>query len=78
VAINGRFRMRIATFLSEAMTRNGRELLVDAVILSDAIIGISQRSVRRALLEGGDADPNEVAGAILPGLLLAFSRPAEG
>ena len=76
LAINGRFRMRIATFLSEAMTRNGRELLVDAVLLTDAIIGISQRSVRRALLEGGDADPNEVAGAILPGLLLAFSRPA--
>ena len=76
-AINSRFRLRIATFLSEAMTRNGRELLVDAVVLTDAIIGITQRSVRRALLEGGDADPNEVAGAILPGLLLAFSRPAE-
>jgi AcrR family transcriptional regulator len=77
VAVNDRFRTRIAAFLSDAMTRNGRELLVDAVILTDAIIGISQRSVRRALLEGGDADPNEVAGAILPGLLLAFSRRVE-
>lgn len=75
VAANDRFRMRIASFISEAMTRNGRELLVDAVILTDAIIGISQRSVRRALLVGGGADPNEVSAAILPGLLLAFSRP---
>ncbi len=76
VASNERFRQRITTFISDAMQRHGRELLVEPSILTDAIIAITQRSVRRALLEGGDADPNEMAGAILPGLLLAFSRRA--
>ncbi len=78
VASNERFRQRITAFISDAMQRHGRELLVEPSILTDAIIAITQRSVRRALLEGGDADPNEMAGAILPGLLLAFSRRAVG
>jgi AcrR family transcriptional regulator len=77
IAINGRFRTRIAGFIVDAMTANGRELLVEPAILTDAIIGVSQRSVRSALLAGPDADPNEVSAAILPGLLLAFSRPVE-
>ena len=77
IAISTRFRDRIAGFIVDAMTSNGRELLVDPVILTDAIIGISQRSVRSALLTGRGADPNAVSAAILPGLLLAFSRPVE-
>lgn len=75
IAITTRFRDRIAGFIGDAMTSNGRVLLVDPVLLTDAIIGISQRSVRSALLAGGDADPNAVSAAILPGLLLAFSEP---
>ncbi len=78
VASNERFRQRITAFISDAMRRHGRELLVEPSILTDAIIGITQRSVRRALLDGGDADPNELAAAILPGLLLAFSRRSAG
>lgn len=74
VASNERFRQRIATFIAAAMQRLGWELLVEPSILTDAIIGITQRSVRRALLRGGDVDPNELAAAVLPGLLLAFSR----
>jgi AcrR family transcriptional regulator len=78
VAINLRFRQRTAAFIEAAVRRNGRELLVDALLLTDAIIAVTQRSVRRALTDGPHADPNELASAILPGLLLAFSRPVAG
>jgi AcrR family transcriptional regulator len=75
--INNRFRERIALLLDEAMHRYGRELLVDASIITDSILAIAERSVRRALLAGGDADPDAMARAVLPGLLLAFSKPVE-
>jgi AcrR family transcriptional regulator len=78
IASNERFRQRITAFISDAMQRHGRELLVEPSILTDALIGITQRSVRRALIDGGDADPNELAAAVLPGLLLAFSRRSTG
>jgi AcrR family transcriptional regulator len=77
-ALDRRFRTRIAGFLGEAMSRAGRDLLVDPLLLTDAIVGVSQRSCRRALLEGDQADPDELAGAILPRLLVAFSRPVGG
>ena len=75
--INNRFRERISVLIAEAMHRYGRELLVDPAILTDAIVAIAERSVRRALLAGGGADPDEMTSAMLPGLLLAFSRPVE-
>jgi AcrR family transcriptional regulator len=74
---NNRFRERIGTLIDEAMLRYGRELLVDPSVITDAIVAIAERSVRRALLAGGDADPDAMASAVLPGLLLALSRPAE-
>jgi len=74
LAINRRFRARIAGFIADAMTANGRELLVDPEMLTEALIGISQRSCRRAILDGHE-DPNELARLIMPGLLLSFSRP---
>ena len=77
VETNNRFRARIGTFIDEAMRRYGRELLVDPTILTDSIVAIAERSVRRALLAGGDADPDAMASAVLPGLLLAFSRAVE-
>jgi AcrR family transcriptional regulator len=77
VETNNRFRARIGEFLDGAMRHHGRELLVDPSILTDAIVAIAERSVRRALLAGGDADPDAMASAVLPGLLLAFSRPVE-
>ena len=77
VEINNRFRERISVLIAEAMTRYGRELLVDPSILTDAIVAIAERSVRRALLAGAAADPDAMASAMLPGLLLAFSRPVE-
>lgn len=78
VEANSRFRARIGELMAAAMARNGRELLVDPSMLTDAIVAIAERSVRRALLAGGGADPDELASAILPGLILAFSRPVGG
>ena len=74
---NNRFRERIGALIDEAMQRYGRELLVDPSVITDAIVAIAERSVRRALLAGGDADPDAMASAVLPGLLLALSRPVE-
>jgi AcrR family transcriptional regulator len=74
---NNRFRERIGALIDEAMGRYGRELLVDPSVITDAIVAIAERSVRRALLAGGDADPDAMASAVLPGLLLALSRPVE-
>jgi AcrR family transcriptional regulator len=73
--ISHAFRDRIAEFLDRAMRRHGRRLLVDPALLTDAIVAIAESSVRRALLAGPDADPDELSNAILPGLLLALSRP---
>ena len=73
--INTRFRDRVATFLDEALRQHGRELVVAPALLTDAIVAIAERSIRRALL-AGDSDPDVLSRAILPGLLLAFSRPA--
>ena len=77
VAINLAFRDRIARFLEDGMRTLGRELLVDRVHLTDAIVAIAESSVRRALLSGPDADPDAMASAVLPGLLLAMSRPLD-
>ena len=74
---NNRFRERIGALIDEAMRRYGRELLVDPSVITDAIVAIAERSVRRALLAGGDADPDAMASEVLPGLLLALSRPVE-
>lgn len=76
VEINDRFRQRIATFLESAVERYGYELQVDALTVTDTAIAIAQSSVRRALLSGGDADPDAMAVAVLPRLLLAVARPA--
>ena len=77
VAINLAFRDRIARFLEDGMRRLGRELLIDRAYLTDAIVAVAEGSVRRALLAGPDADPDAMASAVLPGLLLALSRPAD-
>jgi hypothetical protein len=72
---NDRFRERIGEFIEGAMRRVGRELVVTPADFTDAVLAIAERSVRRALLAGGDADPDAMASAVLPGLLLALSRP---
>ena len=72
---NERFRSRIVVVLEEAMARNGLELTVDALDVVDASVAVAGQSVRRALLAGGGADPDAMARAVLPGLLLALSRP---
>ena len=77
IEINNRFRERISLLIEEAMHRYGRELLVDSAIVTDSIVAIAERSVRRALLAGGDADPDAMASAVLPRLLLSVSRPVE-
>ena len=77
IEINLAFRDRIARFLEDGMRTLGRELLVDRVHLTDAIVAIAESSVRRALLSGPDADPDAMASAVLPGLLLALSRPLD-
>ena len=63
---NHRFRERIGALIDEAMRRYGRELLVDPSVITDAIVAIAERSVRRALLAGGDADPDAMASEVLP------------
>jgi AcrR family transcriptional regulator len=75
VESNNRFRARIGAFIETAMSRHARELTLDTSIVVDAMVAIVERSVRRALLPGGNADPDAMASAVLPGLLLAFSRP---
>ena len=72
---NDRFRARIASFIEAAMARNGLELTVDPVDVVDASVAVVERSVRRALLAGGGADPDAMARAVLPAMLLALSRP---
>jgi AcrR family transcriptional regulator len=72
--VNTRFRERVGAFLDDALRQHGRELVVDPVMLTDAIVAIAERSVRRSLLAGDD-DPDALSRAVLPGILLAFSRP---
>jgi hypothetical protein len=43
----------------------------------EASVAVVERSVRRALITGGDADPDAMARAVLPAMLLALSRPVE-
>jgi hypothetical protein len=73
--VNTRFRERVGAFLDDALRQHGRELVVDPVMLTDAIVAIAERSVRRALLAHDD-DPDALSRAMLPGLVLAFTRPA--
>ena len=75
---DARFRARIARFIERGMSHAGRELLADPGDIADAAVAIVARSVRRALLAGGGADPDAMARAILPLLLRGVSRPREG
>lgn len=72
-----RFHGRIAVFLEAALARNGLALVVDPVDVVDASVAIVERSVRRALLAGDGADPDAMARAVLPAMLLALARPVE-
>jgi len=74
---SARFRTRLGVFIDEAMRRHGRELIVSAEDVTDTMVAVAEHSVRRALLAGGDADPDALASAVLPGILLALSRPVE-
>jgi AcrR family transcriptional regulator len=75
--VNSLFRERIGSFVDDALERNGRRLVVSPGDLVDTVIAISERSFRRALLAGEGADPDALASAVLPGVLLALSRPKE-
>lgn len=77
LAVNNAFRERLAAFLVAAMARVGREPVVDPLDIIDAVKAIGERSVRRALIEGPDGDPDALSEAVLPGVLLALSRPIE-
>lgn len=57
------------------MERHGRELVVPAADVTDTLFAVVERSYRRALLGGASADPDALAVAILPEILLALSRP---
>ncbi len=72
---DSRFRARIAEFIERGMAVQGRELTVPSPFVADAAVAMVARSVRRALLAGGDADPDAMARAVLPGFLLGVSRP---
>jgi AcrR family transcriptional regulator len=72
---DARFRARIVEFIERGVAALGRELTVDAPEVTDAAVAIVERSIRRTLLSGGD-DPDAMARAILPALILGASRPA--
>ncbi len=74
---SNRFRARIAVFLEAVMARNGRRMIVDPLDVVDASVAVVERSVRRALLAGSGADPDAMARAVLPAMLLALSCPVE-
>ncbi|HEX5829034.1 MAG TPA: TetR family transcriptional regulator [Candidatus Limnocylindrales bacterium] len=73
--VNNAFRERLAEFLVAALARVGREPVADPLDIIDAVKAIGERSVRRALIEGPDADPDSLSEAILPTMLLSLSRP---
>jgi AcrR family transcriptional regulator len=75
LAVNNAFRERLAAFLVAAMARVGREPVVDPLDIIDAVKAIGERSVRRALIEGPDADADALSEAVLPTVILALSRP---
>ncbi len=75
---DARFRARIAEFIALGTGYRSRELLIPAEDVADAAIAIVERSVRRALLRGGGADPDSMARSVLPLLLLAVSHPLSG
>jgi AcrR family transcriptional regulator len=72
---DARFRTRIVEFIERGIALLGRELTVDAADVADAAVAIVERSIRRTLLSGGN-DPDAMARAILPALILGASRPA--
>jgi len=76
-AADARFRARLAGFVERGMWLQGRELLISPADLVDAAVAIVARSVRRALLAGDDTDPDALARAVLPLLLLGASRPRQ-
>lgn len=73
--VNARFRGRIGGYISAAMERHGRELVAPVADVTDTLFAVVERSYRRALLGGEGGDPDALASAVLPGILLAFSRP---
>ncbi len=73
--VNARFRGRIGGYISAAMERHGRELIAPVADVTDTLFAVVERSYRRALLGGEGGDPDALASAVLPGILLAFSRP---
>jgi AcrR family transcriptional regulator len=72
---DARFRARIVEFIERGVAALGRELTVSAADVADAAVAIVERSIRRTLLSGGD-DPDAMARAVLPALILGASRPA--
>jgi AcrR family transcriptional regulator len=75
LAANDRFRARIGELIVEAMRRHGREPIVPAADITDTVLAIAERSVRRALLGFDGGDPDALATSVLPHVLLALSRP---
>ncbi len=75
LVVNNAFRERLAAFLVDALARVGREPTIDPLDVIDAVKAIGERSVRRALIEGPDADADALSESVLPALLLSLSRP---
>ena len=75
LAVNNEFRQGLASFLVAALERVGREPTVDPLDVIDAVKAIGERSVRRALIEGPEADPDALSESVLPALILSLSRP---
>jgi hypothetical protein len=55
------------------MRRHGWAPIVSAADITDTVVAIVERSVRRAAIAGAGADPDALASAVLPHVLLALS-----
>lgn len=69
-------RGRLESLLTTGMARLGLEPVVSVTDLAEAVLAISDRSVKTSYLEPETTDPLRLARILLPPLLSAFTRPA--
>lgn len=69
-------RDRLEILLSAGMARLGLEPVVEVRDLAEAVLGISERSMKTSFLDPESTDPLRLARLLLPPLLSAFTRSA--
>lgn len=72
---NRALRGRLENLLTAGLARLGLEPVVNITDLAEAVLAISDRSVKTSYLEPEATDPMRLARVLLPPLLSAFTRP---